>query len=128
MSLEQAKEHVARAERQWKRVELASPADPESAVTWAFYAYENCVTAIAELHGRSWTKRHWDKVRLARRLHEEGLASRDVGDELVELNDLRKDVAYGEPGPELEARDLNALASALETFIEDVKLRILEGH
>ena len=129
VSLERAKEHVARADRQWDRVALASwsPEDPESAVTWAFYAYENCVTALAELHGRSWTKRHWDKVQLARKLYQDGLASRDVGDELQALNELRKDVAYGEPGRDLDSRDLEALSSDLEAFIEEVRSRIRDA-
>lgn len=126
MSIEQAKEHIARAERQWDRAATASwePADSESVVTWAFYAYENCVTALAELYGRTWTKKHWEKAQLARDLYEEGLISRDIGDELEELNDLRKDVAYDEPGPDLESRNLEDLCSELEAYIEEVKSRI----
>ena len=131
MSLEQAKKHIARAERQWERVALATRVvddeDPESAVTWAFYAYENCVTALAELHGRSWAKNHGKKVQLARRLYADGLIPRDVGDELEQLNDLRKNVAYDEPGPELDSHDLEALSSGLDAFIKEVKSRIREG-
>lgn len=48
------------------------------------------------------------------------MLSVDVGDRLKELNELRKDVAYGEPGPDLEEVDVEDLAAELETFIEEV--------
>ncbi len=35
------------------------------------------------------------------------------------LNALRKDVQYGEPGPELAEIDLENLASELEKFIDE---------
>ena len=110
-----------------EKVQIASNdegPDPESAVTWAFYAYENCVVALAEMHGRSWARNHQSKARLARTLFEEELVSRDIGDELEELNRLRKDVAYDEPGQELEDRNLEALASDLEEFIDEIELRM----
>ncbi len=91
---------------------------------WAFYAYENCVTALAEMHGRSWNKNHFDKVRLARSFYADGLISRDIGDELEELNSLRKDVAYEEPGPELAEKDLESLSSELEEFVEEIESRM----
>lgn len=108
------------------RVQDASwaPRDAEEAVTWAFYAYENCLAALAERYGRKLTKNHREKAELARRLHEDGLVSRDIGDELEELNNLRKDVQYGEPGPELQERDLEDLAIELEQFVEEIDSRI----
>ena len=127
MSLRQAADCLVRARKQLQRVQLAADdeyPDPEGAVTWAFYAYENCVIALAEMHGRSWAKTHPDKVRLARAFFAEQLISRDIGDELEELNRLRKDVAYDEPGQELEARNLEALASELEEFIDDIEFRM----
>ena len=99
-------------------------AGSEEAVTWAFYAYENCVTALAERYGRKWEKHHRAKAELARKLHAEGLISRDIGDELEELNTLRKDVAYDEPGPDLKERDLEDLANELERFIDEIDSRI----
>ena len=98
--------------------------DPEEAVIWAFYAYENCVVALAERFGWKWTKNHREKADLARRLHDEGLISRDIGDELVALNNLRKDVAYEHPGPELQEIDLEDMAVELEKFIDEVDSRI----
>ncbi len=91
---------------------------------WAFYAYENSVVTLAELHGRAWDKNHYAKARLARELYAEQLVSRDIGDELEELNRLRKDVAYGEPGAELEERDLEDLAFELEDFIDEIESRM----
>ena len=100
------------------------PQDPEQAVTWAFYAYENCLAALAERYGRKLTKNHREKAELARRLHADGLISRDIGYELEELNSLRKDVQYDEPGPELEEIDLEDLAIELEQFIDEINSRM----
>ena len=126
MAIDEARQHIARARRQLERVQVAAwdPDDPEEAVTWAFYAYENCVAALAERFGRKWTKNHREKADLARKLHAEGLISRDIGDELEELNSLRKDVAYDEPGPELRERDLEDLAIELKEFIDEVDSQI----
>ena len=93
-------------------------------MTWAFYAYENCVTALAERYSRRWTKNHREKADLARRLHADGLISRDIGDELEDLNNLRKDVAYDEPGSDLQERDVGDLALELKEFIDEVDSRI----
>ena len=122
MGIAEAEPHIARARRQLERVQVAAwdPADGEEAVTWAFYAYENCVVALAEMHDRKWKKNHREKAELARRLYADGLVSRDVGDTLVELNRLRMDVAYDEPGPELQETDLEALAGDLEGFLNEI--------
>ena len=102
----------------------AMVSDPENAVTWAFYAYENCVVALAEQYDYKWKKNHVEKARLARRLHEDGLVSWDISVELGELNNLRKDVSYYEPGPDLQEKDLEDLASELEEFIDEIDSRI----
>ena len=122
MGIDEARQHLARARRQLQKVQNAclETADPEDAVTWAFYAYENCVTALAERHRYRWTKNHSKKADLARTLHADGLISRDIGDELEELNSLRKDAAYDEPGSDLKAIDLEALATELEEFVQEV--------
>ena len=126
MSVEEAKKHIARAKKQLEKVQTAwwDPQDAEQAVTWAFYAYENCVTALAERYGYQWAPNHRKKAELARTLHDDGLISRDVGDDLEELNRLRKDVAYGEPGYDLSAVDLEELVSELEAFVDEVESRI----
>ena len=126
MGVKEARQHVDRARLQLERVQSASrePQDPEIAVTWAFYAYEKCVVALAELYGYRWTRNHSNKAEVARKLHADGRISRDIGDELEELNSLRKDVAYDDPGSNLRERDLEDLASELEEFIEEVDSRI----
>ena len=106
------------------RVAAWDPADAEEAVTWAFYAYENCVVPLAEMHDRKWKKNHREKAELARHLYADGLVARDVGDTLEELNRLRMDVAYDEPGPELQETDLEALASDLEGFVDEIAMLV----
>ena len=69
-------------------------------------------------------KNHVFKARLARQLCADQLISRDIGNELEELNRLRKDVAYGERGAELEEKDLEMLASELEEFVDEVQERM----
>lgn len=110
------------ARKHLERVQVASrdPQDPEEAVTWAFYAYENAVIAAAETIGLSWEKNHYSKRHVAKELHRQGAVSRDLSSKLLELNDLRKDVAYGEPGPDLEEVDLEDLATELEGFVDEV--------
>lgn len=122
MNIDEARQRITRARLQLERVQAAEFGnDPEGAVMWGFYAYENCVTALAARYGRRWTQNHREKAELARRLYVDGLVSRDVGDELEELNRLRKDVAYDGPGPELEEKDLYDLAYQLEELIIEVE-------
>ena len=82
------------------------------------------MAALVERYGRKLTKNHREKAELARRLHDDGLISRDIGDELEELNGLRKDVAYGEPEPDLQEKDVEDVASELEEFIDEIDSRI----
>jgi hypothetical protein len=44
----------------------------------------------------------------------------DVSDKILRMNDLRKDVSYGEPD-ELADADLESIVGELETFIEEVE-------
>ena len=124
MSIVEARNKIGVACVQLERVQNSAyeeSYDPQNAIMWAFYAYENCVVALAELHGRRWTRNHYEKAELARRLHSDGLVSRDVGDELEKLNALRKDVAYDIPGPELDELDIEDLAYELEVFIDEIE-------
>ena len=118
MAVDEARSRIALARGHLQRVQSAAwEPDAENAITWAFYVYEVCVTALAELHSLEWSPNHLHKARLARRLHGEGRISRDISDLLGELNRLRKDVAYEGAGPELEEIDLEGLASELQEFI-----------
>ena len=118
----EAQAALDRARRQWERVSNAAwpPEDHEEAVTWAFYAYENCVVAAAEALSLTWRRVHYDKASIARRLYADGHVRRDIGSELERLNELRKDVQYGLPGIDLLDIDLEDLASELEAFIDEV--------
>ena len=124
MGIREAEIHLGRAKTHLERVQgevYDVDGDHEAAVTWAFYAYENCVSALAEALGRSWTHNHVQKADLARTFHREQQVSIDVGDLLEELNRLRKVVEYGEPGSDLMEIDLEDLSSGLETFIDEVE-------
>lgn len=123
MTEKKAQHHLKLAKKQLERVQTAiwDPQDAEEAVTWAFYAYENAVVAIAEKLGMPWLKTHPSKVEVAGKVHAQGKLSVDAGPQIERLNELRKDVQYGEPGPELEAVDLEDLAIDLENFIDEVE-------
>lgn len=122
MGISEARAALERAKSQLERVQAFwDPPDHVQAVTWAFYAYENAVVAVAEAKGIRWAKNHSKKARLASQLVQQGILSTDVHDRLVELNDLRKDVAYGEPGRELQRLDLEDLVNELEDFVNEVE-------
>ena len=53
-------------------------------------------------------------------LVEAGHVKTDISERLAELNKARKDVAYGEPGPEIAALDLEDVLSDLESYITEV--------
>ena len=125
MGVVEGRERLAIARRQLERVQSAAwDRDHEGAVTWAFYAYENCVTAVADLHDREWLPNHARKAQLARQLHREGFISIDISDELSRLNSLRKDVAYEQPGPELLEVDLDILGQEIEELIDEISTNI----
>ena len=81
---------------------------------------------VARSHLERGKKNHYEKADLASKLFRDAVVSRDVGALLRELNELRKDVSYDEPGPELEAVDLEGLAAELEAFVDEVE-GILDG-
>ena len=120
--LKEANAHLARARDQWDRASVDSwePADPAECVTKCFYSYENALVAAATALGTAWTKKHYEKAALAKKLFEQNKLKTDVSDRLVTLNDLRKDVSYGDPGEELSEVDLEDLVSDLELFLDEV--------
>jgi hypothetical protein len=120
--LKEANAHLARARDQWDRaaVDSWSPEDSAGCVTKCFYSYENALVAAATALGTAWTKRHYEKADLARRLFEQNKLKTDISDLLVRLNELRKDVSYGDPGVELSQINLEDLVSELESFLGEV--------
>lgn len=125
MSQAKADHHLGVAKKQLDRVLTviwdADDEDREIAVTWAFYAYENSVVAAAEKANIGWQMTHWSKLDVADEIHRRGLVSVSVRERLEELNELRKDVQYGEAGPDLKNYDLEDLAIELERFIDEVQ-------
>lgn len=125
MGVVEGRERLAIAKRQLEKVQSAAWGEEyEEAVMWAFYAYENCVTAVAALHDMKWPHIHSQKAQLAQQLHLEGFVSIDISDELRRLNDLRKAVAYEQPDPELLEVDLDILAQELEEFIDEIDANV----
>lgn len=120
--LSEARAHLARARDQWHRaaVDSWSPAEPAECVTKCFYSYENALVAAATALGTPWTKKHYEKAALAKRLFEQNKLKTDISDLLVRLNELRKDVSYGDPGEELSEVELEGLVSGLELFLDEV--------
>ena len=96
------------------------PSDPAQCITMAFYSYENAVVAAAIAAGYPWQATHQSKVEVAIRLAQERKVKTDIGQRLTELNRLRKDVSYGDPGLELSGVDLEEVVSELEQFIDEV--------
>ncbi len=125
MGQAEAESHLNVAKKQLDRVQTASwdpdDNDREDAVTWGFYAYENAVVAVAEKENIPWKTTHWNKLDIAEEIHIRGLVSVNVRKRLEELNELRKDVQYGEPGPDLRDYDLENLATELEAFLDEVE-------
>jgi len=123
MDLEEARKHLDLAKEQWESAACASwePEDAAGCVTNAFYAYENLIVAVAEAHGRTWEPNHYKKSKLAAELFSEKILKTDVSETILEMNNLRKDVSYGEPGSELADASLEDIISNLEAFYEEVE-------
>lgn len=68
-----------------------------------------------------WKKTHPDKQRVAAELASAGKVTSDISGLLAELDRVRKDVSYDEPGPELEAINLEELVGGLESFLDEVE-------
>jgi hypothetical protein len=120
--LKDANSHLARARDQWEGAVSDSwaPEEPADCVTKCFYSYENALVAAATALGTTWTKKHYEKADLAKRLFTQHKLKIDISRTLVELNELRKDVSYGDPGEALSDVDLEDLVTQLERFLNEV--------
>lgn len=116
-----AKEQLDQAQTDWWE-----PAQPASCVTNSFYAYENAVSAAIVVVGRARTRKHHEKAQLAKKLFDEQKLKTDVSDTLSELNNVRKDVQYGEAGGLLAGYDLESMVANLESFVLEVEELIHE--
>lgn len=120
--IEEARELLEIAREQWDKAAVHSwaPSDPAQCVSPAFYSYENAVEAAALAVGEPLKKIHSYKADLAARLSSQKRLKTDVSGRLVKLNDLRKDVSYGEAGHDLSQVDLEDVVADLELFIDEV--------
>jgi len=108
--LELAKRHLDRVQAAW-----TEPTDWDDLSLHGFYCLEAAVEAAALHFGLRTSKKHWEKVDLAKDLHnKKGLP--DIGDLLRDLNDARKAAAYGDMDrPDLDAEDI---ASQIEEYVD----------
>ena len=120
---DRARTHLKKSQQQLEKAQVYSwdPDEPAECVSAAFYAYENAVVAAAEALAVPWKPSHYQKSEVAEKLFTDKKVKVDVSDLLLELNDLRKDVSYGEPGEELSNYDLEQLVTNLENFIDEVE-------
>ena len=118
----EARKHLKLAKQQWEdaSTDWWPPTDAAGCVTKCFYAFENAVVAAAEALAIPWKKTHPDKARIAAELAAQSRVTVDISDRLVNLNTLRKDVSYGEPGQDLADVDLEDLLGELETYLDEV--------
>jgi hypothetical protein len=123
MDLGEARRHLDLAKKQWESAacDAWAPEDAAGCVTNAFYAYENLVVAVAEARGREWEPSHYKKAKLAAALFSEKLLITDVSETILTLNNLRKDVSYGDPGFELADANLGDIVGDLEAFCNEVE-------
>ena len=100
------------------------PLDLDDLSLYGFYCLEAAVEAAGIHVGIETTRRHWEKANVTRELHKQhGLP--DIFDLLIDLNDSRKAVAYGDiEAPELEEEDvvsqIERYVEAVEEFVEKV--------
>jgi uncharacterized protein (UPF0332 family) len=121
--LKQVHSYLQRAKEQYDEAAVHSwePEQPADCVTKCFYSYGNALSALATMFGLEVPQNHYDKAALARRFFKEGKIQEDIHDRLLHLNELRKNVSYGEPGKELAETDLEDLVTELEKFIGEVE-------
>lgn len=118
--LQLAQRHLDRVLTAWDE-----PTDWDDLSLYGFYCLEAAVEAAALHFGISTSKKHWEKVDIALKLHQrKGLP--DITDLLRNLNDARKATAYGD----VERPDLNAedIASQIEQYVETVKALLSGGE
>jgi hypothetical protein len=108
-----AKKHLERVQVSW------DPPDWSNLAMYGFYCLENAVSAAATHAKIKFARTHPSKAEAASELAaRHGLP--DVSSLLVELNDARKSVAYGDIAmPTLDAEDV---AIEVEEYVDAVEL------
>jgi uncharacterized protein (UPF0332 family) len=128
--LAEARQRLKAANEQMGQAAVHSwePAEPAECVTKCFYAFENALTAAALAVGQKTSTKHYEKAKLATQLTKKGILKTDVSDRLIELNDLRKDVQYGEPGQALANADLEDILAELQAFLDEVEQIVADAE
>ena len=112
-----ARRHLDRVQSAWEEP------DWDDLSLYGFYCLEAAVEAAALHFGFRTSKKHWEKIDVAIRLHQKK-GRPDISDLLRELNDARKAAAYGDIElPELDAENT---AVKIEEYVEAVA-KLLEG-
>lgn len=126
MSRRKANENLDLARRHLERVQAAmreSPPGWADLATYGFYCLEAAVVAAANHFNWSIKPSHPDKAQAAQRLSREKEFP-DIYDLLLELNDARKSIAYGDlPFPPLKAEDV---VGEIEQYVSQVEKLIEE--
>lgn len=126
MSRRKAKQNLDLARRHLERVQAACwehPPDWADLATYGFYCLEAAVVAAANHFNWSIKPSHPDKAQAAQRLSREK-SFPDIYDLLLELNDARKSIAYGDlPFPPLKAEDV---VGEIEQYVSKVAALIEE--
>jgi len=117
--LKLAQKHLDRVRAAW-----TEPTDWEDLFLYGFYCLEAAVEAAAIHFKLGTSRKHWEKVEIASKLHKKkGLP--DVTELLRDLNEARKAAAYGDiPLPELDAEDI---ASEIQEYVDAVEAILSAG-
>ena len=113
-SLQLARAHLERVQAAW-----SDPTDWANLSTYGLYCLEACIVAAALHLGQPRPGTHYAKADTAELLSQEhGLP--DIGDLLIDLNNMRKHQAYGDtPAP--AGMDPEDTASVIETYVDLVQ-------
>ena len=113
-SFKLALKHLERVSASWDE-----PTNWLDLSTFGFYCLEACIVAAALHLKRPRPSRHQSKAQEARHLTVEN-DLRDVGDLLIDLNNMRKYEAYGDTDPP-DHLDPEDVVSEIEEYVENVR-------
>jgi hypothetical protein len=108
-----ASHHLEKVENAWKEPDWSDLG------TYGLYCLEALVRAAALKSGETPIRTHWGKADQARNLHKKhGLP--DITDLLLELNVMRKAIAYGDEEFDESEYDAQKIASRVQDYFKKV--------
>ncbi len=113
--LDLAKKHLARVQKAWDE-----PTDWSDLTMYGLYCVEAAILAASTTAGWQVKKTHWDKEKIAERLHAEHDLP-DVAELLRVLNSGRKASAYGDEEFDVQEHDPEDIANEIEEFVNAVE-------